>query len=171
MYRVVIRKSLRYADGTTALEESQEEVNHERHALNLAGKIARTEVVEWVEIEELKGHFKARAARARDGTVHESLQSPRHSIQRNTRFQLGRKKRVVRLVLICLLVFGALTHMASRAASEDLTFGAGILAFMLVLLAVIWLYSSKGRSPSRPGKTLRKQRGTDQYDMTGRKLR
>src|SRR2546429_4634401 len=36
-------------------EESYEEVNHQRHALNLAAKIARSDVVESVEIEEVRG--------------------------------------------------------------------------------------------------------------------
>ena len=111
MYDVIVRKSLRYRDGTTASEESQEKVNHERHALNLAAKIARLDNVEWVQIEELSGRFKAEASRTPDGTVHESLQSPRYKIQRKRSFRSAGTKRVHRLVLLCLLGFAALGYL------------------------------------------------------------
>ena len=114
MYRVVIRKSLRYADGTTALEESQEEVNHERHALNLAGKIARSDAVESVEIDELSGRFKASATRASNGTVHATLQSQRGRVKRETHYHNGRTSRASKLLLISLLSLGALSYIASQ---------------------------------------------------------
>ena len=93
MYKVVIRKSLRYADGSSALEESQEEVNHERHALNLAVRIARSDAVESVEIEELGGQFKAQANRVSRGKVQATLQSPRRRVQRETYFHSGLTNR------------------------------------------------------------------------------
>jgi len=68
MYRVTVKKSLQQADGSTTKEESQEEANHERHALNLAGRIARTDSVRWVEIEETTGRFKVRASPTRPFT-------------------------------------------------------------------------------------------------------
>lgn len=111
MYEVIVRKSLRYPDGTTASEESQEKVNHERHALNLAAKIARNDNVEWVQIEELSGRFKAHASRAPDGTVDESLQSPRYKIQRKRSFRPAGRKRVRRVVLLCLVGFAALGYL------------------------------------------------------------
>jgi len=114
MYKVVIRKTLRYADGTTALEESHEEVNHERHALNLAAKIARNDVVESVEIEELRGRFKARAARTSNGTVHQTLQSAHHRVKRETHFHSGRTSRVGKLLLLSLLSLGMLGYLASH---------------------------------------------------------
>jgi len=116
MYKVVVRKSLRYADGTTALEESYEEVNHQRHALNLAAKIARSDVVESVEIEEVRGRFKARAARTSQGTVHETLQSSSWRVQRETHFHSGRKNRVGKLFLLSLLGLGALGCIISYVA-------------------------------------------------------
>jgi hypothetical protein len=114
MYKVVIRKSLRYADGSTAREESQEEVNHERHALNLASKIARSHDVESVEIEELRGRFKARADRSSDGEVHATLQSRRGRVQRETHYRNGRTNRAAKLLLISLLGLGALGYIASQ---------------------------------------------------------
>jgi len=114
MHRVVIRKLLRYADGTTALEESHEEVNHERHALNLAVKIARIDTVESVEIEELQGRFKVRAARTSSGKIHKTLQSARRHFQRETHFHTGRTNRVGRLLLLSLLSVGALGYLASH---------------------------------------------------------
>ncbi len=114
MYKVVIRKSLRYADGSTASEESQEEVNHERHALNLAAKIARSHDVESVEIEELRGRFKVRADRSSDGEVHATLQSRRGRVQRETHYHNGRTSRASRLLLISLLGLGALGYIASQ---------------------------------------------------------
>jgi hypothetical protein len=41
MFRVTVKKSFRNPDGTKTVQESQEDVKHERHAVNLAGKIAR----------------------------------------------------------------------------------------------------------------------------------
>ena len=113
MYKVVIRKSLRYADGTTALEESQGEVNHERHALNLAVKIARSDAVESVEIEELRGRFKVRANRSSDGEAHATLQSHRGRVQRETHFHTGRTSRIFKLLLGSVLGLGALGYIAS----------------------------------------------------------
>ncbi len=114
MYKVVIRKLLRYADGSTAREESQEEVNHERHALNLASKIARSHEVESVEIEELTGRFKARADRSSDGEVHATLQSRRGRVQRETHYHHGRTSRASKLFLISVLGLGALGYITSR---------------------------------------------------------
>jgi hypothetical protein len=114
MYKVVIRKSLRYADGSTAREESQEEVNHDRHALNLASKIARSHDVESVEIEELRGRFKARADRSINGEVHATLQSARGRVQRETHHHNGRTSRASKLLLIFLLGLGALGYIASQ---------------------------------------------------------
>src|SRR5437762_3153479 len=87
----------------TTLFRSYEEVNHQRHALNLAAKIARSDVVESVEIEEVRGRFKARAAGTIQGTVHETLQSSSWRVQRETHFHSGRKNRVGKLFLLSLL--------------------------------------------------------------------
>jgi len=114
MYKVVVRKSLRYADGSAAREESQEEVNHERHALNLAAKIARTHEVESVEIEELSGQFRARADRSSDGKVHATLQSHRGRVQRESYYHNGRTSRVSKPLLISLLGLSVLGYIASQ---------------------------------------------------------
>jgi hypothetical protein len=105
---------MRYADGTTALEESHDEVNHERHALNLAVKIARKDAVESVEVEELQGRFKVRAARTSSGTIHKTLQSARRHFQRETHFHTGRTNRISRLLLLSLLSVGVLGYLASH---------------------------------------------------------
>ncbi len=150
MYEVIVRKSLRYHDGTTASEESQEKVNHEHHALNLAAKIARNGVVEWVEIEELRGRFKARASRAPDGTVQESLQSARYKIQRKRSFRPAWKNRVRSVILLCLLGFGALGYLSQAAGSEDLGLAVELLALALLPLIAIWFYVRK-RKKRLPG--------------------
>jgi len=115
MYKVVIRKSLRCADGSSAQEESQEEVNHERHALNLAAKIARSDAVESVEIEESGGQFKAQANRVSRGKVQATLQSPRRRVQREIYFHSGLTNRVGKLLLLSLLGLGTLGYMISHA--------------------------------------------------------
>jgi len=74
MYDVTIRKLLRHVDGSSVLYEDQWQVKHERHAENLAAKIARDPGVQWVEIEEAGGQFKARASLGVNGIVHESLE-------------------------------------------------------------------------------------------------
>ncbi len=114
MYKVVIRKSLRCADGSSAQEESQEEVNHERHALNLAAKIARSDAVESVEIEELGGQFKAQANRVSSGKVQATLQSPRRRVQREIYFHSGLTNRVGKLLLLSLLGLGTLGYIISH---------------------------------------------------------
>ena len=77
--KVTIRKMYRHPDGSTVLYEYGSQVNHERHAENLAAKIARQPHIDWVEIEENTGRFEARAHLASDGAVHESFK------QRKTR--------------------------------------------------------------------------------------
>jgi len=75
MYDVTIRKFVRHADGSSVIYEDPAQVNHERHAENLAAKIARDPGVQWVEVEEARGRFKARASIGANGVVHESLES------------------------------------------------------------------------------------------------
>lgn len=96
------------------MEESHEEVNHERHALNLAVKIARNDAVESVEIEELQGRFKVRAARTSSGTIHKTVQSARRHHRRENHFRAGRTSRVRSLLLLSLLSVGVLGYLASH---------------------------------------------------------
>ncbi|HEV1993418.1 MAG TPA: hypothetical protein VGR03_03710 [Candidatus Acidoferrum sp.] len=147
MYQVKVTKSLRFPDGTTAREESHtEKVNHERHALNLAIKIARQENVEWVEIEDVKGRFKARAAHAADGTVHKSLESRRSNRYRKMRFGRRRNSSVGCLVLICLVVLGVLGRAASMPApSQDTGFVAKLIVVVLAAPVFVWIYLRKRR--------------------------
>ena len=116
MYDVIIRKSLRHVDGAMVLYEDQWKVNHEQHAVNLAGKIARDQGVEWVEVEEIKGRFKARANLGPDGIVHESLQSVQRKSMRKRSARKGTRKRraIFWVVLIVLVSFGPFIAMTSK---------------------------------------------------------
>jgi hypothetical protein len=116
MYDVIIRKSLRHADGSIVLYEDQWKVNHERHAVNLAGKIARDRGVEWVEVEEITGRFKARANLGPNGIVHESLESARRKSTRKRSARKGTRKRraIFWVVLTALVLFGLFILMTSR---------------------------------------------------------
>jgi hypothetical protein len=116
MYDVIIRKSLRHADGSLVLYEDQWKVNHEQHAVNLAGKIARDQGVEWVEIEEIKGRFKARANLGPNGIVHESLESAQRQGRRRRGARKSTRERsaIFWVVLIALVLFGLFILMTSR---------------------------------------------------------
>ena len=59
MFQVTIRKMVCHADGSTVVYEDPARVNHERHAENLAAKIARDPHVEWVEVEEIGGPIQS----------------------------------------------------------------------------------------------------------------
>jgi len=138
MYRVTVKKSLQRADGSTTIEESQEEVNHERHALNLAGKIARTASVHWVEIEETTGRFKVRASRTSDGTVQESLQSLRRMVRRKTRFQLRHRSRTRMTTMTWLALFGVVAFIVSTVTgSKDAGTAAAAVCLILALFVAV----------------------------------
>jgi hypothetical protein len=120
MYQVTVKKFLRYDDRRTAFEEAREEVNHERHALNLAAKIAGYHEVEWVEIEELRGRFKIRASRASNGEVQTTSQSRRGGGQRKTSFYGERSSRISRIIFASLLGLGALGYLVSQTIRHPL---------------------------------------------------
>ena len=104
MYQVTIRKSVRHADGSTVVYEDPAQVNHERHAENLAARIARDPGVEWVEVEEVAGRFKAHASVAHDGVVHESLKAKRYTgRRRRSRRKVGYLWVVVAIALLYAL--------------------------------------------------------------------
>ncbi|HEV2490142.1 MAG TPA: hypothetical protein VGT03_10065 [Candidatus Acidoferrales bacterium] len=117
MYDVTIRKFCRHTDGSTVLYEDAAKVNHERHASNLAAKIARDKCVEWVEVEEAAGRFKARASLASDGTVHESLESGRHKGRREGRSRFRRRRKrgpIFWIVLVAFPLFGLLALITNK---------------------------------------------------------
>lgn len=109
MYDVIIRKFLRHADGSEVLYEDPAKVNHERHAENLAAKIARDPGVQWVEIAEVRGLFKARANLGPDGIVRESLESARYEVRRKRRRPSRRQRHrtVIFWVFVIALIFFA----------------------------------------------------------------
>ena len=92
MYDVTIRKLVRHTDGSSVVYEDPAQVNHERHAENLAAKIARDPGVQWVEVEENGGRFKAHASLGRDGIVHESLETIMHRPRLNRRSSHRKRK-------------------------------------------------------------------------------
>ena len=117
MYDVIIRKYLRHADGSKVLYEDPAKVNHERHAENLAAKNARDPGVQWVEVEDTSGRFKARAKIGSDGIVHESLESRRYRGRQKGQLRPSRRRRtrIIWVVLIAAFVFGlVLTLMQNR---------------------------------------------------------
>jgi hypothetical protein len=107
MYQVTIRKMYRHADGSTVLYEDPAHVNHERHAENLAARIARDPGVEWVEVEEVGGWFKARAHLGRDGIVQACLESKGYAVRRSTR-RRRKRPRYVWAILAILTLLGLL---------------------------------------------------------------
>ena len=113
MYDVIIRKSLRHADGSPVLLEEQSKVNHEQHAVNLAGKIARDPRVEWVEVEEVKGRFKAKANLEPHGIVHESLRLARQTARRARR-KPKRKGHAIFWVVIAAFALLGLFMLMTR---------------------------------------------------------
>ena len=123
MYQVTVKKFLRYDDGRSAFEEALEDVNHKRHAVNLAAKIAGYHEVEWVEIEEVKGRFKVHASRASDGEIHPTLQPPRRRVRRETHFRGERASRGSKRTLISVVILCALGYVVSQTvrspASQD----------------------------------------------------
>lgn len=117
MYEVTIRKFLRRADGSEVLYEDPAKVNHERHAENLAAKIARDPGVQWVEVAEVRGLFKARASLAPDGIVRESLESSRYGIRRKRRPPSRRQRHrtlIFWVVVIALIFFTFLILVSKR---------------------------------------------------------
>ena len=146
MYRVTVKKSLQCTDGSTTREESQEEVNHERHALNLAGKIARDTRVRWVEIEETTGRFKVRAFRKPDGTIQESLQSPRRSVRRYKPFQSRRGGKIRMTTMTWLAVFGVVGFIVSTVTgSKDAgTVAAAVCLILASFVALRGLFRRRG---------------------------
>ena len=124
MYRMTVKKSLQQADGSTTKEESQEEADHERHALNLAGRIARTDSVRWVEIEETTGRFKVRASPTSDGTVQESWRM----VRRKTRFQRrhGARRRMT-------TIRGGAFVVSTITGSKDAGTAAAAVCLILAL--------------------------------------
>lgn len=82
MYSVTIRKMFRHKDGKETLYEDPSQIRHERHTENLAARTARDPGVEWVEVEENTGRFKARASSEGDGLVHESLEVRGQTVKR-----------------------------------------------------------------------------------------
>jgi hypothetical protein len=89
--RVIVKKIILGTDGSSTVEESREDVNHERHALNLAGKIARIPGVERVEIQEIHGLFTARAVQTEKGVIQELLSSRTRNILRKTQYRPHKK--------------------------------------------------------------------------------
>ena len=150
MYRVTVKKSLQHTDGSSTIEESQEEVNHERHALNLAEKMARTASVHWVEIEETTGRFRVRASRTSDGTVQESLQYPRRMVRRKTRFQRRHGARWRMTPMTWLAVFGVVAFIVSTVTgSKDAGTAAAAVCLILALLVVVRGFFRRRSEPSR----------------------
>lgn len=112
MYSVTIRKMYRHKDGTQTLYKDPAQVNHQRHAENLAARIARDPGVEWVEVQETNGLFKARASRESDGIVHETLEVKGSTVKRKrsrVRHKFGKRKVLITVTILFLLaLLGAL---------------------------------------------------------------
>lgn len=112
MYEVTIRKMYRHKDGTETLYEDPAQVRHERHAENLAARIARDPGVEWVEVEEKTGRFKASASRDNNGLVHEWLQAKGQKVKlkhgRPRRMFKARRAMTVIAILVVLTLLGLL---------------------------------------------------------------
>lgn len=102
----------RHKDGTETLYEDPSQVRHERHAENLAARIARDPGVVWVEVEDNSGRFKARASREHDGVVHESLESTRRTVKRKrTQSRRRRAKQVSVWIIVGVLFLLVLTKL------------------------------------------------------------
>lgn len=115
MYSVTIRKMYRHKDGAETLYEDPAQVRHERHAENLAARIARDPNVEWVEVAENTGRFTARAARERDGLIHESLEAKGQTVKRKRARPRGTlRARRVMIVIAILFVLVLLGILVSR---------------------------------------------------------
>lgn len=107
MIAVTIRKMYRHKDGTQILYEDPAQVNHQRHAENLAARIARDPGVQWVEVQETNGLFKARASRDSDGIVHETLEVKGGIVKRRrgrVRHKFGTRKVLITVSILFLLV-------------------------------------------------------------------
>jgi hypothetical protein len=108
VYEARIRKLIRHADGSSVVQEDIRQVKHEEHAKNLAARIARDFGVQWVEIEETNGRFKARAKLGRGGVVHESFErrnAPRRRRAKTLRKSSRSATGIILLILVAVVFF------------------------------------------------------------------
>jgi hypothetical protein len=142
--QVIVKKTFGGTDGSSTVEESHEEVNHERHALNLAGKIARIPGVERVEIQEIHGLFTARAVQTEKGVIQELLSSRTRNILRKTQYRPHKKTRFRMTVMTWLPLFGLVGFVVSKVAnSKDAGLAASTVCLAVALLSVVVRYVNR----------------------------